>query len=165
MQLPKCVKGINLPYIPPLPPGDTACEPCLAGQMKEHFNKKTDNHSNIKIQRIHADISGIRPESFRGYHYFMLYIDDDTRMGWIYFMKTKTSQESINVFKQFKAMVENETGNKIQYFRADNGKGEFGIAFQEELKSAGIQFEASPPYKHSMNGVAERAMQTINKLA
>ena len=165
MQLPKCIKGINLPYIPPLPPGDTACEPCLAGQMKEHFNKKTDNHSNIKIQRIHADISGIRPESFHGYHYFMLYIDDDTRMGWIYFMKTKTSQESINVFKQFKAMVENETGNKIQYFRADNGKGEFGMAFQEELKSAGIQFEASPPYKHSMNGVAERAMQTINKLA
>ena len=39
------------------------------------------------------------------------------------------------------------------------------MAFQEELRSAGIQFEASPPYKHSMNGVVERAMQTINKLA
>src|SRR5579871_5952988 len=133
--------------------------------MKEHFNKKTDTRSNTKIQRIHADISGIRPISFRGYRYFMLYIDDDTRTCWVYLMKTKTSQESINVFKQFKAMVENETGNKIQYFRADNGKGEFGAAFQDELKSAGIQLEASPPYKHSMNGVVERAMQTINKLA
>src|SRR6266496_1590032 len=98
--------------------------------MKEHFNKKTDTRSKVKIQRIHADISGIRPESFRGYKYFMLYIDDDTRMCWVYLMKTKTSEESISVFKSF-----------------------------------GIQLKASPPYKHSINGVVERAMQTINKIA
>lgn len=163
-ELPKAVKGVKLPKSPSLPPGSTACESCLAGQMKEHFNKKTDTRSKVKIQRIHADISGIKPESFRGNKYFMLYTDDDSRMCWVYPMKTNTSQESIRVFKQFKAMVENETGNKIQFFRADNGKGEFGSAFQDELKSAGIQLEASPPYKHSMNGVVERAMQTINKL-
>jgi len=157
-QLPKTVKGIELLNIPPRPPGNTACEGCLAGQMKEHFNKKTDTRSKVKIQRIHADISGIRPESFRGYKYFMLYMDDDTRMCWVYLMKTKTSEESISVFKQFKSMIENETGNKIQYFRADNGKGEFSSAFQDMLKSFGIQLEASPPYKHSMNGVVERAM-------
>lgn len=29
----------------------------------------------------------------------------------------------------------------------------------------GIRFEPSPPYKHSMNGVVERAMQTVNQRA
>ena len=61
-------------------------------------------------------------------------------------------------------MIKNETGNKIQYFWADNGKGEFSSAFQDMLKSFSIQLEASPPYKHLMNGIVERAMQTINKI-
>jgi len=46
----------------------------------------------------------------------MLYMDDDTRMCWVYLMKIKTSEESISVFKQFKVMIKNETGNRIQYF-------------------------------------------------
>jgi len=48
--------------------------------MKEHFNKKIDTHLKVKIQRIYIDISSIRPESFQGYKYFMLYMDDNTRM-------------------------------------------------------------------------------------
>ena len=63
-------------------------------------------------------------------------------------------------------MVETEnhaTGHRIVYFRSDNGKGEFGIGLQKELTSIGIQFEPSPPYKHSMNGVVERAMRTVNE--
>jgi hypothetical protein len=86
-------------------------------------------------------------------------------MTWVYLTKTKSADECTLVFKNFMAMVELEMGNKIQFVRADNGKGEFSLAFQDELKAAGIQFEASPPYKHSMNGVVERAMQTVNKLA
>ncbi|SRR6266480_6325767 len=116
VQLLKVVKGIKLLKMPPSPPGDTACKGCLAGQMKEHFNKKTDTCLKVKIQRIHADISGIRPESFQGYKYFMLYMDNDTRMCWVYLMKIKTLEESISVFKQFKVMIKNETGNRIQYF-------------------------------------------------
>ena len=132
--------------------------------MKEHFNKTTDTRATAKIQRIHADISGIKTESYRGYRYFMLFVDDHSRMTWVYFTKTKTAQECALVFKQFKTMVELETENKIQFVRGDNGKGEFSPAFQDELKNAGIQFEVSPPYKHSMNGVVERAMQAVNKM-
>jgi hypothetical protein len=32
-----------------------------------------------------------------------------------------------------------------------------------ELKIAGIQFEPSVPYKHSMNGIVEKAMELINR--
>jgi len=82
--------------------------------MKELFNKKTDTRSAVKIQRIHADISGIKSQSFRGYRYFMLFVDDYSTMTWTYLTKTRTTQESVRVFKEFKAMIETETGNKIQ---------------------------------------------------
>ncbi|KAI0997192.1 hypothetical protein K3495_g10995 [Podosphaera aphanis] len=55
-------------------------------------------------------------------------------------------------------MVELQCENKVWYFRADNGKSEFSLTFTEFLKERGIQFEPCPPYKHSMNGVAERAI-------
>ena len=69
------------------------------------------------------------------------------------------------MFKQFKVIIKNETSNRIQYFWADNGKGEFSLAFQDILKSFSIQLKASPPYKYLMNGVVKRAIQTINKIA
>ena len=62
-------------------------------------------------------------------------------------------------------MVERETGKQVKFYRADNGKGEFRPGLQEELKMLGIQFEPSPPYKHSMNGVAEKAMELVNRRA
>ncbi|CAJ2645142.1 unnamed protein product [Trifolium pratense] len=59
--------------------GDTACIPCLAGKMKESFNKKAHNWTHIPARRLHADISGILPQSFRGYRYFLIIVDDATR--------------------------------------------------------------------------------------
>ena len=67
-------------YRPPktVQPGDQACEGCLAGKMKESFNKTTDNRSGIKLRRLHADISGILHPSFRNYRYFLVIVDDAT---------------------------------------------------------------------------------------
>jgi hypothetical protein len=50
-----------------LPAGETACEACLAGRMKELFNKTTDNREQLKVRKLHADISGIKSRSTRGY--------------------------------------------------------------------------------------------------
>ena len=52
----------------------------------------------------------------------MLFIDDFTRMDWVFFLKEKS--EAFNKFKVFKTLVENETEAKIKCFRSNNG-GEF----------------------------------------
>ena len=52
----------------------------------------------------------------------MLFIDDFTRMSWVYFLKEKS--KAINKFKAFKTLAENEIGVKIKCLRSDNG-GEF----------------------------------------
>ena len=58
--------------------------------------------------------------------------------------------------------IQLESDAKVVFIRADNRKGEFGALFQEGLKELGVQFEPSPPYKHSLNGVVERAMGKLN---
>ena len=59
---------------------------------------------------------------FPGEYYFMLSIDDYTRMTWVTFLKEKS--EAFMKFKAFKALVENQSNRKIKYLRSDNG-GEF----------------------------------------
>lgn len=145
--------------------GETACECCLAGRMKESFNKRSDNRVTTRVRRVHCDISGLKSTSLRGYHYFLLVIDDATRYGWIRYLKTKDAKDCVLTFKELIMEIETFTQQKVALVRSDNGRSEFGSEFQAYLKEKGIIFEPSPPYKHSLNGVVERAMAEVNKIA
>ena len=81
-QLPDCTEGVQH-FRKKEQAGESACEACLAGRMKETFNKTTDNCAQVKIRRLHTDISGIKAKSIRGYRYFLLVVDDATRYSWV----------------------------------------------------------------------------------
>jgi len=49
----------------------------------------------------------------------VLFIDDQSRRTWIYFLKTKS--EVCKWFQEFRALVETQTGRKIKSLRTDNG--------------------------------------------
>jgi len=61
-------------------------------------------------------------ETPTGKLYFMLIIDDFSRMMWVSFLRMK--YEAFEKFKEFKAVDENEIDCKIKIIRFDNG-GEF----------------------------------------
>ena len=61
----------------------------------------------------------MRTKCLEGESYFMLLIDDFTRMTWVCFLKKKSEAfEHLNIFKE---MVENETKLKIKTLRSHNG--------------------------------------------
>ncbi|XP_012487948.1 uncharacterized protein LOC105801161 [Gossypium raimondii] len=62
----------------------------------------------------------LRTPSLNGNLYYIAFIDDLTRMCWIFLLKQKS--EVAGVFWKFKAKVENESGCMIQILRSDNGK-------------------------------------------
>jgi hypothetical protein len=61
----------------------------------------------------------MRTKGLNGEQYFMLLIDDYTRMTAVCFLKKKS--EAFECFRIFKEMVENETDLKIKCLRSDNG--------------------------------------------
>ena len=57
-----------------------------------------------------------------GYEYFITFIDDYSRYGYIYLMHHKS--ETFEKFKEFKVEVENQIGKSIKSLRFDRG-GEY----------------------------------------
>ena len=57
-----------------------------------------------------------------GYKYFITFIDDYLRYGYIYLMRHKS--KAFDKFKEFKAEVENHRGKNIKSLRSDRG-GEY----------------------------------------
>jgi hypothetical protein len=53
------------------------------------------------------------------YVYYISFIDDFSRNRWIYFLRNKF--EVFDKFKEFKALVENQTEKKINVLMTDNG--------------------------------------------
>ena len=77
--------------------------------------------------------------SFNGYSYCITFIDDYSRKTWIYFLKAKS--EVFDRFREFKTLMENQTGKKIRVLRTDN-EGEYtSNEFLEYCSAEGIKKE------------------------
>ena len=96
------------------------CEPCLEGKMTMRPFKAKGYRAKEVLDLVHTDLCGPMSTSARGgYEYFITFIDDYSRYGYIYLMRHKS--EAFEKFKEFKAEVENHRGRSIKSLRSDRG--------------------------------------------
>ena len=74
------------------------CESCLFEKMiKSPFTEKGEQPSDI-LGLVHTDVCGSTSTSARGgYYYFITFIDNLSRYGYVYLMKYKS--QSFEIFK------------------------------------------------------------------
>jgi hypothetical protein len=102
---------MDLPLI--VKPLDPVSKHCQHGKQTKLAFKRKEHSTSKPLQLIHIDLCGPnRTKILQGEHYFMLLIDDYTRMTWVVFLKKKS--EAIDKFKVFKELVENKTDLKIK---------------------------------------------------
>lgn len=58
-------------------------------------------------------------DSYDGFKYFMMFIDDYSRVTWIYLLNSKN--DVCHIFKDFHSMVTTQFDNKIKGFCSNNG--------------------------------------------
>ena len=77
----------------------------------------------------------------------------------------QSKSETFDKFKEFKALIENQTSRHIRILRSDN-EGEYDSnEFDDFCKEAWIKKELTVPYNPQQNGVAERKNITICEAA
>ena len=91
--------------------------------------------------------------------YMMTFIDDYTKMCWVYLLKNKS--DAFRKFKNFHAWIENDEKTHIGSLRTDNGKEYTSNEFENYLHQHGIKHQTIVPYNPQQNGVAERMNKTI----
>ena len=116
------------------------CNACQFGKQNRMPFPKSTWRASQELQLIHIDVAGPqRTPSLQGSSYFILFIDDFTRMCQIFSLKFK--HEVAGVFIKFKKMVETQSGCKIQVLRSNNGKEYISAQFNLFCEETGIEHQ------------------------
>ena len=148
------------------------CIECIKGKQR-NMRKKDANKCSDVLELIHTDICGpFSTPSWNGQQYFITFIDDYSLYDYLYLIHEKS--QSLDVFKNFKAEVENQLSKKIKAVRSDHGREYYGRydrsgeqrprPFAKCLMECGIAPQYTMSGTPSQNGVAERRNRTLKDM-
>ncbi|KAM2071312.1 hypothetical protein ACFX1X_040277 [Malus domestica] len=131
------------------------CEGCVLGkQCREAFPREATTRASIPLELVHSDICGpMQTTTKAGNRYFLTFINDCTRMCWVYFLRHKS--EVLSVFKKFKATVELQSGYNLKQLRSDRGGEYTSMEFNKFVEDVGMERQLTTPYTPQQNDVAE----------
>ncbi|KAH9678644.1 Integrase catalytic domain-containing protein [Citrus sinensis] len=124
-----------------------------AGKSSRNNFRRSSHKSNERLDYAHSDLWGpVQCVSLGRNTYFLSIIDDFSRKVWVYVLKNK--DKVFEKFKEWKQLVENQTGKRLKKLRTDNG-----LEFCNQPFDIFCTNEA---YVHSSQGkLAPRALKGI----
>ncbi|GMI89878.1 hypothetical protein HRI_002657100 [Hibiscus trionum] len=131
------------------------CDVCELAKHKRSSFPASNNRTNIPFSLIHSDVWG--PSSvpnITGARWFVSFIDDHTRVTWIYLLKQKSDVAS--TFQNFYTMIKTQFGAEIKRIRSDNAKDYFNQILSPFLLEKGILHESSCVNTPQQNGISKR---------
>ena len=78
--------------------------------------------------------------------------------------KAKPVEDALNMFKKFKAKVENQLDKRIKIAQSDRGGEYKSNEFSDFCSTHGIIHQTMAPYTPMQNGVAERKNITLKEM-
>ena len=140
------------------------CEACeFAKHHRSQFSIQPYKPSK-PFSIIHSDVWGPnRTSTLSLKKWFITFIDDHTRVCWVYLLKGKS--DVCQAVKNFVLMVQNQFQTNIQVFRSDNGKEYFNTILGDFFLKNGIVHQSSCPNTPQQNGVAERKNRHLLEVA
>uniref|UniRef100_A0A2N9GB44 Integrase catalytic domain-containing protein n=1 Tax=Fagus sylvatica TaxID=28930 RepID=A0A2N9GB44_FAGSY len=116
--------SVNLKHLVPTLPtfSNFNCETCeLSKHHRATFKLRTDDPCLHPFELVHSDIWGpARTTGLCDARYFVTFIDDHSRLTWVYVLKDRS--QLFSVFQSFYAEISNQFNAKLLAFRTDNAR-------------------------------------------
>jgi hypothetical protein len=140
------------------------CEGCvLEKHPQEKFVKGKSQEASTPLDLIQSDLMGPFPHpSISKARFVLIFVDDFSCFTWIYFLRQK--YEVFQHLKDFKALVETQSGKKIKVLRTDNGGEDVNHEIHNIFHEAGIELQHTVPYTPQQNGVVERKSRSLKEM-
>ncbi|GJT50780.1 retrovirus-related pol polyprotein from transposon TNT 1-94 [Tanacetum coccineum] len=112
------------------------CENCVLGKShRVRFGVGRHTTQGV-IDYVHSDLWGpSQVESLGGKRYFLSIVDDYSRRVWVYILRFK--HKAFGKFKEWKQLVENQTGRTVKMCGTDNGLSSVTRKFEELCLESG----------------------------
>jgi len=140
--------------MPSLDAKNITCDTCHLSKSTRLPFSPSLSRANEMFELVHFDVWGPIIESFDGYKYFVTFVDDFSRVTWIYFLKFKS--EVVDVFKDFHMLLMTQFSMKLKILRSANRTEYMSQKMTQYLASHDILHQSSFVGTPQQNGVAER---------
>ncbi|KAF7826489.1 Retrovirus-related Pol polyprotein from transposon TNT 1-94 [Senna tora] len=107
------------------------CVDCAKGKLTK-AGKKSATRSEGLLELVHTDISGPYSSTLCGKKYFVTFIDDFSRYGYLYLIKEKF--DALEMFKTYKTKIEKQLGKVTKIVRSNPGCEYYGKYDEEDSK-------------------------------
>jgi len=138
------------------------CEVCIQAKITRKPFPPVTRSTNL-LDLIHSNTCDFKIFVTRGgMKYFITFIDDYSRFGHVYLLKSKN--KTFSKFIVFRTRVEKQFGHPVKKLRSDRG-GEYRSKEAEAyLKEHVIIAEMTAPYSPQSNGITERKNHTLTEI-
>ena len=112
----KTLQQKNLVYgLPSIQEVKEVCEGCALGKHhRESFSKENAWRAKAPLELVHTDVCGpMTTPTHADNRYFLIFVDDFTRMTWLYFMRQSPMFSQFS--KSFKVMLKDKVDTKRKF--------------------------------------------------
>ena len=141
-----------------------SCDVCIQAKQHRVSFPSQPYKPTQPFTLVHSDVWGpSKITTSSGKRWFVTFIDDHTRLTWVYLITDKSEVSSM--FQNFYHTIETQFHQKIAILRSDNGREFQNHNLSEFLASKGIVHQNSCAYTPQQNGVAERKNRHLLEVA
>ena len=137
----------NMVYgLPTIQEVKQVCEGCALGKHhRESFPKENAWRAKAPLELVHTDVCRLMDTPTHGGNkYFLTFIDDFSRMTWVYFMRQKS--DVFSIFKKFQSFVERQSGHLMKVLRSDRGREYNSHQFEKFCEDIGLERQLTVGY-------------------
>ena len=135
----------------------------LSGKLCLPFASRRESRVSSPFHLVHSDIWGpINTPSLLGFRYFVIFIDDYSKVTYLYLMKE--CSELYSIFKSFYMKIKTQFNASLRIFWSENAHEYFLTSLSQFFDDHGIIHQSSCPHTPQQNGVAKRKMRHFLKV-
>ena len=135
------------------------CKDCIYGKYTAHLYNDYKSKEKKVLKHMYIDIWGLcQVQSASGAIYFMIIMDGFSSYRTAAFLKSKSAEITLKVFKGFYTETEQQTRKRLKHMRLNMEKEWYNTVWEQYCVEQNLDFEFTIPYAHQQNGVAEQLM-------
>lgn len=90
------------------------CDSCAIGKSHKLPYHTSHTKSDVPGEFLHSDIYSLGTQSFDGYKYLLIFVDDATNFTFGYLLKTKRPEELLSAFKPLCAFIKRQKDTDVK---------------------------------------------------